>query len=90
MKLYTEDQVRNMLEHTDVLSNEGISYYINEMKPIELPSDDNHIEEAANRANGYNVYAKETKAPIFNEGFKEGVNWMIKKIKQQKDDSRTD
>lgn len=30
------------------------------------------LEELANKANGYLIYAKETKAPIFNEGFIEG------------------
>jgi hypothetical protein len=34
------------------------------------------LEEAANKANGYNVYAKETKAPIFNEGFIAGAKWQ--------------
>jgi fructose-1,6-bisphosphatase len=38
------------------------------------------LEEAANKANGYNVYAKETKAPIFNEGFIEGSKWQQKKM----------
>jgi hypothetical protein len=38
------------------------------------------LEEAANKANGYNVYAKETKAPIFNEGFIEGAKWQQKKM----------
>lgn len=32
------------------------------------------VEEMANSANGYNYYCKETKAPIFNEGFKAGYN----------------
>jgi hypothetical protein len=34
------------------------------------------IEEVAEKANGYNVYAKETKAPIFKEGFIEGAKWQ--------------
>lgn len=34
------------------------------------------LEEVANKANGYNVYAKETKAPIFNEGFIAGAKWQ--------------
>ena len=38
------------------------------------------LEEAANKANGYNVYAKETKAPIFNEGFIAGAKWQQKKM----------
>lgn len=38
------------------------------------------LEEAANKANGYNVYAKETKAPIFNEGFIAGAKWQAEKM----------
>ncbi len=38
------------------------------------------LEEAANKANGYNVYAKETKAPIFNEGFIEGAKWQAERM----------
>jgi hypothetical protein len=38
------------------------------------------LEEAANKANGYNIYAKETKAPIFNEGFIVGAKWQQKKM----------
>jgi hypothetical protein len=34
------------------------------------------LEEVANKANGYNVYAKETKALIFNEGFIAGAKWQ--------------
>jgi hypothetical protein len=36
-------------------------------------ADDVIIKEAAEKANGYNTYAKETKSPIFNEGYIEGV-----------------
>ncbi len=38
------------------------------------------LEEAANKANGYNVYAKETKAPIFNEGFIAGAKWQAERM----------
>ena len=38
------------------------------------------LEEAANGANGYNVYAKETKAPIFNEGFIAGAKWQAERM----------
>lgn len=40
------------------------------------------LEEAANKANGYNVYAKETKAPIFNEGFIAGAKWQQEQAKE--------
>lgn len=32
------------------------------------------VKELANSANGYNLYFKETKSPIFNEGFIAGYN----------------
>lgn len=38
------------------------------------------LEEVANNANGYNVYAKETKAPIFNEGFIAGAKWQQERM----------
>jgi len=41
------------------------------------------LEEAANKANGYNVYAKETKAPIFNEGFIAGAKWQQEQDKNK-------
>jgi hypothetical protein len=40
-------------------------------------------EEAADRANGYNVYAKETKAPIFKEGFTTGAKWQQEQNKNK-------
>jgi hypothetical protein len=40
------------------------------------------LEEAANKANGYNIYAKETKAPIFNEGFIAGAKWQEEQAKE--------
>jgi hypothetical protein len=40
------------------------------------------LEEVANKANGYNVYAKETKAPIFNEGFIAGAKWQQEQDKK--------
>jgi hypothetical protein len=40
-------------------------------------------QEVANKANGYNVYAKETKAPIFNEGFIAGAKWQQEQDKNR-------
>jgi len=39
------------------------------------------IKEAANKANGYNMFCKETKAEPFNEGFMQGAIWMSDKFK---------
>ena len=43
------------------------------------------VEEVANKSNGYNIYAKETKAPIFNEGFIDGAKWQEKKMYTEQD-----
>ena len=99
MKLYTEEQVREAIDRaregiriyrvnefeTEKEFDFSEDSVINSLIPIEFPSDEDIIKDYANRANGYNVYAKEIKAPIFNEGFAEGAKWVIKQIKQQSD-----
>lgn len=54
-------------------------------KTVELTKKKITIEEAANKANGYNLYAKETKAPIFNEGFIEGAKWQENNMYSEED-----
>ena len=44
-KLYTEEQVRDMLEDMNYLSLRGIDYYMSEMTPIKLPSDEDRINK---------------------------------------------
>lgn len=41
---------------------------------LQCPQVVNYVEELANNSNGYNVYAKEIKDPVFNEGFITGFN----------------
>jgi len=43
------------------------------------------LEEAADKANGYKLYAKDTKAPIFNEGFIAGANYQAERMYSEKD-----
>lgn len=43
------------------------------------------VEEAANKANGYNLYAKGTKGQTFNEGFIEGAKWQEKRMYSEDD-----
>jgi len=43
------------------------------------------IEESADKANGYKLYAKDTKAPIFNEGFIEGAKWKSERMYSEED-----
>jgi hypothetical protein len=38
------------------------------------------VEEAAEKANGYNLYSKETKGQAFNEGFTAAVKWQAKRM----------
>jgi hypothetical protein len=43
------------------------------------------LEEAADKANGYKLYAKDTKAPIFNEGFIAGAKWQAERMYSEED-----
>ena len=74
IKLYTEEQVIEMLEGIDILSDEGIFYYRNKMTPIELPSDE-EIEELMNK-NGY--YEED-----YDNIWREGAKWMKEQIINQ-------
>lgn len=46
---------------------------------LQLPKQET-IEEVANKANGYILYANGTKAHLFNEGFIEGYNHAVKTL----------
>ena len=62
MKLYTEEQVREMLEDINNLSDEGIFYYMNKITPIELPSDEEILKVALENTNNINEQV------LFNNG----------------------
>ena len=68
MKLYTEEQVKDMLE----LTNLNVQFHIDTMIPIELPSD----EEMANASN----HCKDGQVKV---GFLRGVLWMKEQILNQ-------
>ena len=72
MKLYTEEQVRWMLDDTNYLTPSGINYHMDTMTPIKLPSDE-EIEEC--KGSGMH--------DAFNAGFEQGAKWVIEQIKQQ-------
>ena len=76
MKLYTEEQVIELLEHHGVLPKIWIKHYLNELKPIELPSDE-EIEKFANKyvKNKWEYAQDENK-----ESFIECAKWMRDKI----------
>lgn len=69
------NQFKKGTDDTAFLKEQGILKIISHNKPIDYNGIDFGIvdvEKLANAANGYNYAAKETKAPIFNEGFIEG------------------
>jgi hypothetical protein len=67
MKLYTEEQVRKMLENTDKFTPLHIDYLIKDITPIELPSDE-EIENYA-RLSG-----------LVHPFVSRGAKWMRDKI----------
>ena len=73
MKLYTEEQVRqSLIKHQNaamLLSIEQIDYLIEEITPIELPSDD-EIDEKINN----DIFIES------DEDFFNGAIWMRSKI----------
>ena len=68
MKLYTEEQVRSLLNKMDII------YSLEDLTPIELPSDED-IEELMNK-NGY--YEQD-----YDDIWREGAKWMKEQIKNQ-------
>ena len=73
MRLYTEFEVKKMIEDMGSFSNGGIDYRINQMTPIDLPSNDQIWEKIEDSA-----YSLE-----YDTGFAQGVNWVIEQIKQK-------
>ena len=72
MKLYTEEQVNELLEHHSVIPKIWIKHYLNELKPIQLPSDE-EIE-----ASKFPLNSPEQE--LYNDGWGEGAKWMRSKI----------
>ena len=92
MKLYTEEQVREMMEDSFNFGDRAIDYAISKMTSIELPIDD-VIEAAAldtyreypNNPKEHPewTYNKDVNAPRKRRAFKIGAHWVLNHIKQQ-------
>lgn len=79
MKLYTEQEVRNILNRI-VCDNEAIDEYIDRMTPIELPSDE-EIEKFAQIASS--IREEKTQGEwIAYKSVIAGAKWVIEQIKQ--------
>jgi hypothetical protein len=73
MKLYTEEQVKAMLINTDQFTPLHIDHLMNEITPIEMPSDDEIDKEA------FQVPYDNTKN-FYDLQFIKGAKWMRDKI----------
>ena len=75
MKLYTEEQVKDMLE----LTNLNVQFHIDTMIPIELPSDEEIKQHLTNK------HSKALNPPsvYYRIGFKAGAKWMKEQILNQ-------
>ena len=77
MKLYTEEQVRRLIEgYYDV--NWIIQDAFDELEPIELPSDE-EMEEMENKL----VSLDNSQHKLFNIGLRTGINYGVNWIKEQ-------
>ena len=76
MKLYTEEQVRKLLDKMDVI------YSLEELTPIELPSDEEILEECNKLP-----FEKHVDCGMYNDGqidgFELGAKWMKEQILNQ-------
>lgn len=79
MKLYTEEQVKAMLIKTDKFTPLHIEHLMNEIRPIELPSDDEIQKESKFKSNHNNPQAVQFN-PALNIVWVEGAQWMRDKI----------
>jgi hypothetical protein len=78
MKLYTEEQVKTMLIKTDKFTPLHIEHLMNEIRPIELPSDEEIISE-----NQLSEFNSEDQLSEFNSedvAYYNGAKWMRDKI----------
>ena len=79
MKLYTEEQVKEMLSMTDMIFENDLMPHVDIIscfKPIELPSDE-EIEKLQDNNDNYDDY------DFYDTGFKQGVKWMKEQILNQ-------
>jgi hypothetical protein len=95
MKLYTEEQVRQAIKFARVQKSKDFKTWyvneendiINELRSIELPSDDDICDEAENIARVY-FNNNRNHSEGLEEGAKRMAYWLIKNFKQQDNENR--
>lgn len=81
MKLYTEEQVREMMQDSFNFGDKAIDYAVSRMTPIELPSDDDICDEAESIAHNYFVMQRNHYQGL-EEGAKRMAYWLMKNFKK--------
>ena len=83
-KIYTEEQVRDMLHEMKFkhnLTDEHIEYWIEDMTPIEVPSDEEIVKELFYQKQVMNPYPTiEYAYTAYEKGFMDCANLIIDKI----------
>ena len=79
MKLYTEEQVKDMLE----LTNLNVQFHIDTMIPIELPSDEEIEDYAKEFVLSHDFSALTNPNHLANRCFQLGAKWMKEQILNQ-------
>jgi hypothetical protein len=92
MKLYTEEQVREVIEKVfwHVLGDDTDESIISELTPIELPSDEEIRKESftINPPKIQNDYGNDYDDNIqYREEWLNGAKWVINHINQQKNEN---
>jgi hypothetical protein len=77
MKLYTEEQVKTMLIKTDKFTPLHIEHLMNEITPIELPSDEEISGESMDLFGKNSTSINDI---LQYKAFKRGAKWMRNKI----------
>ena len=82
MKLYTEEQViKGLTTKNNIIP---INLFLEKMVPIELPGEEEIVEEAESISKGYKALGLYNED--YNDGFTEGAKWVIEQIKQEDND----
>ena len=81
MKLYTEEQVVEMIEKSR-LTGLTADYLIATRNGIELPSEEKIEKEAIYFSDSHSIYDTAKDDTLY--GFREGAKWVIEKIIKQK------
>ena len=82
MKLYTEEQVREMMQDSFNFGDKAIDYAVSRMTPIELPSDEEIKKESHSHYMKGQLYIEPASDTEY--AFKKGAKWIRNKLTNTK------